>query len=989
MNQKKSSSCLVRFVGLVVVLGMLCGILTWQWRNGGWNEVLKDLTPSIRLSRQLPATPRAEELEKLQTIQLQKIQRNQSQVRAALKSAAARRYPPLSVPDMPAAMTRSQIREKTVQYRMRELSDYRRLTQDSPEARSASEKFLEMYLRDIVEREVRVIDYQKLERLGREALDAGSKDPLLRTYHARALWSSAGDWEAVKTWTEVLSEFEKSNYPRNVALNAWIFRRAAAGTRPDPELNEFRSLPVQMLVKWLQEEGPKSGFTECLSVRVAELWDTAKPEEKEALIIGMLQSESIDEYIVNEFLGYYFTQLAFQHRGGGYANQLTMDQHLQFRLHSDCATTYLKYAWSLRPDLPFAPGRMIKFGMNFPDANESAHFWFLRTIEAQFDHYGSYKEMLHSLIPIWGGSHAQMLTFARNCVETNRFDTNVPYMIVDVLQRLQNDEKVDLRKRSDVVKLLQDFAKLRNTYRTDHADSKLYEDLTTVKTDLAMLMETCQLQDLAAAEIRSAWPRINWTRLRQNLRPGRILALRTMASQGKSGREIIAFDERLRRVWDAKSDFDQLKNLSEEYEKLKSHVGADDPAAEYFLHAGMVLDQLRQFASGDWIEMKTGPQLAGWEPYCDSWLVGDDGIVTLSMNRGGESQRLSLRPLANLHPPLEIDVTVEPGGCPAGAGIRWACEAPFELGKVEGYPAFFISSVRSSAGSDNLDFRGTSRRFGARPLETRGPHQLQLKIWDELFELVTDGGMLMTSSLLKPWDRSGFLSFGMGSEIRADDGELRLSRIRIRALKLQPAPDEKSPFEDRVRYWEGRQIGSDGEDLFTLVQLCRIRFDQGRYDEVISIADRLLEKNPHIRDVKVWKARTVLNTTHDDAAVLALIKNTSLGSPDDYEHDMALMIEILAMSEDDGIRNGQQAKTLAGIMARRKGNKYPRTHAALAAASAETGDFDAAVEAIQKAMESGNEKEKIEWEARLNAYRDKKTIRFPGKSAGPASDKSE
>ena len=86
---------------------------------------------------------------------------------------------------------------------------------------------------------------------------------------------------------------------------------------------------------------------------------------------------------------------------------------------------------------------------------------------------------------------------------------------------------------------------------------------------------------------------------------------------------------------------------------------------------------------------------------------------------------------------------------------------------------------------------------------------------------------------------------------------------------------------------------------------------------------------------------------------------------------------LRATCPDEKCRNGQQAveyATKACEMAQWKDEEYLDT---LAAASAEAGDFDKAVEWQKKGMDLAPTSKKADFESRLKLYQEKKPYRQP------------
>lgn len=98
----------------------------------------------------------------------------------------------------------------------------------------------------------------------------------------------------------------------------------------------------------------------------------------------------------------------------------------------------------------------------------------------------------------------------------------------------------------------------------------------------------------------------------------------------------------------------------------------------------------------------------------------------------------------------------------------------------------------------------------------------------------------------------------------------------------------------------------------------------------------------------------------------ALAETTALLDPTDSAYNNLAL--LLATSPDEKFRDGEEALKLAGRMCQLDGYMYPPLLATLAAAYAETGDFDNAVRWQNKAIELAPEEGKAEYRSRLELY---------------------
>lgn len=93
------------------------------------------------------------------------------------------------------------------------------------------------------------------------------------------------------------------------------------------------------------------------------------------------------------------------------------------------------------------------------DAEETPRCWFDRAMTAQMDYPLAYSRYRTSIFPRWGGSHDAMFAFASECANTRRYDTLVPWDLLQGLREIDKDRGVatsEIRKRPDVYPALRE-----------------------------------------------------------------------------------------------------------------------------------------------------------------------------------------------------------------------------------------------------------------------------------------------------------------------------------------------------------------------------------------------------------------------------------------------------------------------------------------------------------------------------------------------------
>ena len=85
-------------------------------------------------------------------------------------------------------------------------------------------------------------------------------------------------------------------------------------------------------------------------------------------------------------------------------------------------------------------------------------------------------------------------------------------------------------------------------------------------------------------------------------------------------------------------------------------VTAVEPQAKLFYrHARRMLEQLRDYSTGKWVDLTFDSELLGWEVTADRWEIEDEaGAVRLSCRKAITPQ-VRIRALAGFRPPLIVE----------------------------------------------------------------------------------------------------------------------------------------------------------------------------------------------------------------------------------------------------------------------------------------------------------------------------------------------
>jgi len=967
----------VRTTILLGVLAVLLVVLQRQWKWYTDQLAMAKLEQSLKDNQTVTGR-----LDKLVEQRIATARSKAGEIAALRKQrSSAAAFAELTVPRVTSAWTRARLREEHLRYRLRELQAYRDLTRDPPPAKSAGEAFLERYLREAVSLGEEPVDSVQTLALGQAALDAGSRDPMIRLFYWVTHSRVHPDEElSIREMETAITELETASYPHVLEVYGWThLAEITKGRGFTKETQQRQQRGELAIVRWLEEEHAHPEWQLPVYDRLWQIWRDLPLTSLPYLLTRLVESSNIDEYIIHLLTGELNSRQAWATRGTDFASNLNDIQRQGFQQKGKLASDHLQYAWFLRPDLPYAPGQMIRLEMGRLGAGETPHFWFLRTVEAQFDHLPAYRAMLVALQPEWGGSDDAMLQFAMNCITTGQFTTTVPYVALDALTTLQERRKIHLPQSPPAIALLRRLVADRDSYRESNPDAHLFEDNGRYSADLVALLEDSGQSALAAHVVRTA-KFISKTRLQYDGRPGRYLISRLLAGTDESLKTLIPFDEKLRGPLKARVEEQQLADLAAEFQQLKEQAAGNDAAATYFDHVETILDQRRRFFEGQWVDLPIATGLRGWEPYFDAITVNDDDGVKLSEPEL-RSRRLGLRPLANFPPPFEIETTINVP-LPAGlnvTGIAWARDGQVPQMPAGICPVMGIESDETGGPDETrrkIDFvriAGLSKfssdveNYDLRQwLGREEHHRLHLKLWDSAAEFWVDQSFWQSIPFSDPLEPQGYLYIGMQQFGALQTATVNIGHVRIRRLAMQVPPAATAPFEARLNYWEQR-YQADHNDRVAVSRLCELRFNQKRFEDVITMANAFLKDSPETSHIRVWKARA-LHETYQDAAALSEIPAIYKEYDDEPEASI-LDAEILATTMDDSIRDGQKGlKRANAALQQFPHGKHARSLAALAAAHAEMGNFREAIRVHGLAMQAADQNEQARLSIRRSLY---------------------
>jgi hypothetical protein len=340
------------------------------------------------------------------------------------------------------------------------------------------------------------------------------------------------------------------------------------------------------------------------------------PIEKSQLVI-----EKVDQHLYpwlwHMLSAHQETRQAWQSRGGGWAGQVTEEGWKGFETHMVAAREHLLEAWSLNPEWPEAATGMIKVVMaNHGPAGDTTRMWFDRAVAAEFDHFDAYRALVWSMMPRWGGSHQDLYNFGRECLETNRFDTQVPSVFVNAFDSIVKDigSSFEYYKTPGV---FEDLQRLADGYLAEPEMAPVHNWYRSFKVAAAVRCERWEearkfLDAIEGTPHENAFAQFQ-------LKPSEVLG-EVYARSAEFAAEAAAAEELV-----ADGNFDEAKA---KYETLASRSGGRQVVTTYFRGKMQGVEFRDDFQKGEWMPLPLDEQLSAWRVKGGNWTVdGKGGLV--------------------------------------------------------------------------------------------------------------------------------------------------------------------------------------------------------------------------------------------------------------------------------------------------------------------------------------------------------------------------
>ncbi|MBA4106653.1 MAG: hypothetical protein C0485_12925 [Pirellula sp.] len=285
-------------------------------------------------------------------------------------------------------------------------------------------------------------------------VEQGCDDPLVMYCHGAMLQDGMPDAASQARALELVEQayhgLVERGYPANRPFAAAhrVYRTLKDDASQAEKTEEFLALSEKHALEAILLDDLETNDGRTLYNHLNALAESLPQERREKFCEAAKAHEEKSPYVVNMLVGEYHLDAAWKSRGTNFASDVTEEGWKGFSEQMDLARDAFEKAWKAAPKRPEAPTAMMSVALGAsPSPQREMRMWFYRAVEAQLDYRTPYSHQINGLLPRWHGSHDRMYQFGVECMETNRYDTDVPYEFCNAVWRIMRDNQNPLGSR--------------------------------------------------------------------------------------------------------------------------------------------------------------------------------------------------------------------------------------------------------------------------------------------------------------------------------------------------------------------------------------------------------------------------------------------------------------------------------------------------------------------------------------------------------------
>jgi hypothetical protein len=864
--------------------------------------------------------------------------------------------------------TQKDASERQLEYWLRDVQYYRTCTRDPAEIRSQAEQFLtavanwSLGLPDSLPRD-------ELRALGVELLVAGSQDPVVLLAYARVI-------EEFKVTDPILGLVIRpgilglagSKYPRWIEMRlravlatAHFTRRIEGDFRSEDGMPRIKAFQ-DSLYQWLREDSQHKQHLRSIAANLDDL-KTRNHLRFDHILMAIADDPEIDSWLLHVMAGEHFYDEAWKARGSGFANEVTDAGWDQFKSQMETAALHFRRAWLLHPELPRTSWRMIAISKEHGDENRTPADWLQHAIAAQLDHGSAYNAYRHASLSRWGGSPEQLIDFARECVTSGRYDTFIPFQLLDVVKDLKELEEIPFSEQLAKYPVLEEVLKefLAGYDAWNSVQAPRMDSIWIPEFPWRLYYDAKRWDDAHQIAKRYPFKRPGFTLQRWDALPGRHDLDLSLASGSTEHLDLVnRLDARLRRAPLEALEESALPKIEADLARLRE-LGPAEEVGPALARFEALFAQRKAWDAGEWVTLLEGPDAPGCEFFADQVVYNEESRAWQLVGQGNHGSRMGIITLLDFNAPIEIQcrMQAEPANSSLDyVGIQWREAAGVRTPDDKGWTAFMQS--RPYFGTNSTPYKQlyvptTDPRGFLDPIEIDRidtPINYLIRLWPQSFEFVLES-FSYQRRLAAELDPEGRLFFGEPTHTQrwrseVAKGIISFHHIRVRRLSIAPAPDESATPAERLAYWEQRHQ-RDATDVLALRELARTACETDP-ERALRLARRALEITPGLNEAQGIVGQALLKQGKAEEAFQVFDAVLRSEYPPMYETllgwaEAALALPVTTTEQLD------QIKSRITQFADARGGDKVRLKSVQAEAYFRSGQFHDAVASLNEAIQ--------------------------------------
>ncbi|MCC6234961.1 MAG: DUF4034 domain-containing protein [Verrucomicrobiales bacterium] len=291
----------------------------------------------------------------------------------------------------------------------------------------------------------------------RKAMEAGCTDPMVGYLALRVLYGGWADADADRAtrYRGAAEALAASEYPGIRKFYAWLRAaqawkaahgsvKGAGGVYGPMRREAFRALTGVLQTA----DTPEGEALEALEQFVEELASHSHQEDE--------LLPTVNDYLTKRWpgspraltlRGRNHVALAWNRRGGKYADDVREAGWSGFNAHLEAAEQVLEASWKLDATRVETALAMMRVELGQGRGRMRMEMWFDRAMKLDPACYEAVQNKAWYLQPKWHGSEEQVLAFGRRCVAAKEWRGRVPLMLVDVHVMLATERTTGLQEK--------------------------------------------------------------------------------------------------------------------------------------------------------------------------------------------------------------------------------------------------------------------------------------------------------------------------------------------------------------------------------------------------------------------------------------------------------------------------------------------------------------------------------------------------------------